>query len=256
MTQPPDHVRVVTETGTADAAVSDLARVTISPQPGGLLVRLAAPDSAVKSVELHWSGRLDPKTRVLGDAWERSYADLGWRPLEKVGILPWYFLAIDPSTNATDGYGVVTGPAAMCHWVADANGVTLVADVRNGGAGVRLGGRTLDVCTVVARAGKPGETPSTPPSPSAGKCVPTPASRSGRFTATTIGTAPTATTRPRTSSATPRRSSRSAPRATTGRSWSSTTAGRPTAKGKSSATTRGTAPTRSSAQRWPTSPRA
>ena len=157
VTQPPDRVRVVTETGTADAAVSDLARVTFTAEDGMLRVRLAAPNAAVKRIELHWDGGLDPKARLLGDAWERSYADLGWRSLKDGGDMPWYFLLTDPASGATDGYGVQTAPAAMCHWTADARGVTLIADVRSGGVGVTLGGRTLDVCTVVARPGKTGE---------------------------------------------------------------------------------------------------
>ena len=157
VTRTPDLVRVVAESGASDAAVSDLARVTFTPHEDGLQVRLDAPDSAVKRIELTWTGGLDPEARLLGDAWERSYADLGWRKLADAGDMPWYFLLRDPATKATDGYGVRTGPAAMCHWTADRRGVTLVLDVRSGGLGVELGGRTLDVCTVVARAGKAGE---------------------------------------------------------------------------------------------------
>ena len=157
VTRAPDHVRVVTEAGTAEEANSDRGTVTTTPGADGLHVRLSAPASAVRAVELHWPGRLDPDTRCLGDAWERAYADLGWRPLSGSGPMPWYFLAT--AGGRTDGYGVRTGPGAMCHWTADATGVTLTADVRCGGSGVRLGGRTLAVCTVVARPGRDGEPP-------------------------------------------------------------------------------------------------
>jgi alpha-galactosidase len=155
VTQPPNHVRVVTETAMVDQAASDQATVTFTSNPDGLQVHLSAPGSAVKSVELHWPGTFAPTTRFLGDSWERAYADLGWRPIEKSGAMPWYFLASD--TGHTDGYGVMTGPGAMCHWTVDSTGITLIADVRCGGSGVQLGNRTLDVCTVVTRTGKENE---------------------------------------------------------------------------------------------------
>ena len=155
VTKAPDRVHVVTETGTSDQAASDLARVSVLPAADGQRVCLSAPATAVKSLELHWSGTIDPGGKCLGDTWERAYADLGWRPLAESGAMPWYF--VTTFKGVTDGYGVLTGPGAMCHWTADATGITLHADVRCGGMGVRLGNRTLDVCTVVSRPGKAGE---------------------------------------------------------------------------------------------------
>ncbi len=155
VTKTPDQIRVVTETGASDQAVSDQGRVSIIPSTDGLHVRLSAPKTAVKSIQLHWTGTIDPNAKCLGDTWERAYADLGWRPLGESGAMPWYF--VTTSQGVTDGYGVLTGPGAMCHWTADATGVTLHADVRCGGRGVQLGERTLDVCTVVSRPGKSGE---------------------------------------------------------------------------------------------------
>jgi alpha-galactosidase len=155
--RPPDHVHVITETGTADQLSSDQANLMISLEADGLHVRLSAPVTAVKSIQLQWNGTLAPGTRCLGDAWERAYSDLGWKSLEASGPMPWYFLATD--SDRTDGYGVMTGPAAMCHWTADATGITLTADVRCGGSGVQLGHRTLDVCTVVSHPGQAGEQP-------------------------------------------------------------------------------------------------
>jgi alpha-galactosidase len=159
ITQPPDHVRVITETATVEQASSDQANVTFANDAQGLQVRLAAPNSAVKSIELHWPGSFGGSARFLGDTWERAYADLGWRLLDKAGAMPWYFLVND--ANHTDGYGVMTGPGAMCHWAGsnggDDAGITLVADVRCGGSGVQLGNRTLNVCTIVMRIGKDNE---------------------------------------------------------------------------------------------------
>jgi alpha-galactosidase len=93
----------------------------------------------------------------LGDAWERAYGELQWKTLDSNRVMPWYFLASD-GTN-THGYGVKTGPSALCYWTADEGGITLHADVRCGGMGVQLGERKLDVCTVVSRCGQSNETP-------------------------------------------------------------------------------------------------
>ena len=113
VTRAPDQIRVVAETGASDQAISDQAHVTTERKDGGLWVRLQAPKSAVKSVQLHWSGAIDLATKCLGDTWERAYADLGWRALSKSGNMPWYFLAM--VNGLTDGYGVLTSPSAMCY---------------------------------------------------------------------------------------------------------------------------------------------
>jgi alpha-galactosidase len=70
-------------------------------------------------------------------------------------VLPWYFLAFDG--QATHGYGVATGCASFAFWQVDQAGISLWLDVRNGGAGVRLGGRTLEAATVRTRRGTKGE---------------------------------------------------------------------------------------------------
>jgi alpha-galactosidase len=69
--------------------------------------------------------------------------------------MPWYFLAFDG--KATHGYGVKTGAAAFAFWQCDREGVSLWLDVQNGGRGVLLGQRSLEVATVLAREGTPGE---------------------------------------------------------------------------------------------------
>lgn len=131
--------------------------VTTVAKKDGLHVTLVSPEIAVKSVELRWNAALPTDWKYLGDAWERAYGDLEWKPLDAQRVMPWYFLATDGTL--THGYGVRTGPAALCHWTADAEGITLHADVRCGGLGVQLGRRKLEVCTVVCRCGVHGETP-------------------------------------------------------------------------------------------------
>ena len=97
-----------------------------------------------------------PKSvKVLGDAWERSYGDLAWLPLDANRCMPWVCAVsngtdsiADFSGRRTSCFGVRTLPAAFCMWQADEGGVTLTCDVRNGGTGVLLQGRTLKVCEI------------------------------------------------------------------------------------------------------------
>jgi alpha-galactosidase len=159
----PDAVTVVTENGAVELARAGAAwkargiEVGAESRDGGLRLELSAPEAAVKSINARWNGHPPADWKYLGDAWERSYGELEWQPLDPAREMPWYFLASDGKT--THGYGVMTQPAAMCSWTADADGITLTADLRSGGAGVRLAARRLSVCTVTSRRGNPGETP-------------------------------------------------------------------------------------------------
>ncbi|MDB6066421.1 MAG: glycoside hydrolase clan [Pedosphaera sp.] len=159
----PDAVSVVTETNTLELQPqagglwrSGGVELRTHIQRDGLRVELIAPGIAIKHLQLTWKGSLATNWKYLGDAWERAYGDLEWKPLDGQRVMPWYFLA--SSGKLTHGYGVKTGPAALCHWTADATGITLHADVRCGGMGVQLGSRKLGVCTVVCRNGTGGET--------------------------------------------------------------------------------------------------
>ncbi len=160
----PDSVSVLTEMGERTLHARDNRwtesdiELLIEPQPDvGLRVVLSAPMQRVKRLHLRWQASLDPTWKYLGDAWERAYGDLAWRPLPGSRPMPWYFLASDG--HRTNGFGVMTGAAAMCYWKADAGGISLFADVRSAGVGVKLGNRQLAVCTVVGRRGTGDETP-------------------------------------------------------------------------------------------------
>jgi alpha-galactosidase len=161
----PDSVTVTTETGTLALArnpggswKSDLLRVITAPRSGGLGIVLSAPGAAVKSVEIHWQSAMPAGALYLGDAWERAYGDLEWKPFNAQRIMPWYFL-VHLHGGVTDAFGVKTDPSALCYWTIETNGITLHADVRCGGMGVELGKRKLRVCTVVCRQGQTNETP-------------------------------------------------------------------------------------------------
>lgn len=141
----------------ATSDVSSRIIVTTTPRPAGLNIVLSAPGIAVKSLDIRWQVNLPPGALCLGDAWERAYGELEWKPLDPKRIMPWYFLV--NYGGVTDGFGVKTGPSAMCYWKVETNGITLHADVRCGGMGVELGKRKLPVCTVVCRQGNTSENP-------------------------------------------------------------------------------------------------
>lgn len=159
----PDAVSVITEDGTFELARSGETwrtsglEVVTAVRDGQLVFELAAPEAAVKYIVARWNAGPPAGWKYLGDAWERSYGELEWQPLDAGREMPWYFLASDGRT--THGYGVMTQPGAMCAWKAGTDGITLTADVRCGGAGVRLGTRRLAVCRVTSRRGTSGETP-------------------------------------------------------------------------------------------------
>jgi alpha-galactosidase len=159
----PDSMTAISEAGPSElSAAAGLWKgagieVSTEVRDGGLQILLSAPTTSLKYLVMRWNENPQPDWKYLGDAWERSYGELEWQPLNGEREMPWYFLS--SNGERTHGYGVMTAPAAMCSWKADARGVTLKADLRCGGAGVQLGNRRLAVCTVASRQGKTGENP-------------------------------------------------------------------------------------------------
>jgi alpha-galactosidase len=124
-------------------------------QENALVLTLAAPSTKIAVVHVRWQAQVTPDLRALGDAWERSYGELGWRNLIPERVMPWYFATHDGAT--CHGYGVKTDAAALCFWQLDPEGVSLWLNVTNGGDGVELGQRRLTMATVVSRRGVQGE---------------------------------------------------------------------------------------------------
>jgi alpha-galactosidase len=116
-----------------------------------LMLVLTAPSTPVVAVHVRWSVPVMPGLRALGDAWERSYGELGWRDLIPERAMPWYFATHDGA--ASHGYGVRTDAAALCFWQLDPDGVSLWLNVANGGDGVELGPRQLTMASVVTHRG-------------------------------------------------------------------------------------------------------
>lgn len=140
----PDLYRIETESGTVCDSVLD-CRVN----GDCLSVAVTAKNDLPEYIRLRWRVRTGDAVRVLGDAWERGYGDLEWRGIVPDRAMPWYFMIA--AEGRTFCFGVMTRPSAMCYWQLDREGITLVLDVRNGGRGVRLDGRTLNAATVVYR---------------------------------------------------------------------------------------------------------
>jgi alpha-galactosidase len=121
--------------------------VAYTPSEGKGTVVLRAPSAPIRRLHLRWNVALSNEILVLGDAWERSYGDLAWLPIQPERPLPWYCLLQD--ANSTFGMGVATGASAFAFWQVDAAGISLWLDVRNGGNGVVLKDRTLTLASVV-----------------------------------------------------------------------------------------------------------
>jgi alpha-galactosidase len=120
-----------------------------------LVLTLRAPSTPIALVHVRWHVETSPKLKVLGDAWERSYGELGWRNIIPERVMPWYFATFDG--ESCHGYGVKTDARALCFWQLDPQGVSLWLNTTNGGSGVELGQRPLTMATVVTRRGANGE---------------------------------------------------------------------------------------------------
>lgn len=129
--------------------------LTVTPNQDATALQLHAPGTAVTHLHLRWKMSVPEDISVLGDAWERSYGELEWLPLQPSRALPWYFVA--RSGTHTAGCGIHTGAAAFAFWQLDPSGISLWLDLRNGGEGVMLGDRPLTLATLVWNRGQQGE---------------------------------------------------------------------------------------------------
>ena len=118
---------------------------------GGLQVRITAMESPIRFVAIRWRREIAESSRVLLDAWERTYGDVGWKSMDPAKLLPWYFLLHDGET--TWCYGVKVRPAAFAAWSVDPQGITLWLDLRCGTQGVVLRGRLLEIATILGAEG-------------------------------------------------------------------------------------------------------
>lgn len=138
LSKKPDSITLYSENG----RLTQWNDVTFSLSDGK--IEVAARTTPLAFLRLRWNRSLPPGTRFCGDAWERTYGDADWRGFDPSRMMPWYFLAQFPD-GETVGCGVKVRPGAFVAWSADPAGVTLWCDIRCGGRGVLLNGRTLFV---------------------------------------------------------------------------------------------------------------
>ena len=142
-------------------AVYDDIKLSLDMKSDRLSVRITSDTTPILHIRFRWNFCKDELRRgihIMGDTWERSYADLEWKGEVPHRFMPWYMLVsngsdleLNTTGRHTEAFGVGTLPNAMCSWQHDPRGVTLWMDVRCGGEGVILGGRELHVCDVFMR---------------------------------------------------------------------------------------------------------
>lgn len=123
--------------------------VELIPNKDVLELYVTAKTEAPKFVMLRWNIKAEKKVQVLGDKWERAYADLFWSSINPELFMPWYFFVTDGIQ--TDAVGVKVQPNSFVSFEYDANGITAWVDLRCGAMGVELCGRTLHACTFVCK---------------------------------------------------------------------------------------------------------
>lgn len=159
----PDYVKIVTETddelfeGSEGKYKDVTAKTELTGEELKLFVR--AEYSPVRYVILRWNFKEEEKrnepVKVLGDTIERAYGDLEWRSIIPERSMMWTASVSNGSDSMrdytgryTECFGVKVRPNTLCTWQYDRYGVTLTSDLRCGGNGVLLFGRTLEACTV------------------------------------------------------------------------------------------------------------
>ena len=159
---PPDKVWVGLDNGLQELAVAspliytwrDIT-VRLTYVSDAVRVEVESPVQALHFVRLDWRHPLLQGGAVLGDAWERTYGDAGFRASGADRKMPWYF--IDQQGSSTDCYGVKTGCSSLCYWQGDGDTLRLTMDTKSGGVGVSLGHRVLHAAEIVVTKGREGE---------------------------------------------------------------------------------------------------
>jgi len=120
-------------------------------------VYINAPGKALTGMRFKWKYPVKQAAKALGDSWERTYGDAGWKA-SAAGIKnAWYVLLHDDAETAC--FGLKTGCSTICWWTVNTGSLELTLDTRSGGNGVELGARQLHAADIVTTKGTPAETP-------------------------------------------------------------------------------------------------
>jgi len=155
----PDKITIIAPDTEACAAVLGDAAVRTELSSDTLRLYLKADATPVKFIKLFWRFASNEIRRdgvkVWGDDWERGYGSMEWGPIDPFKRLKWACAVSngsdankDVSNRYTECFGIKVRPGAIVTWQYEQRGITLNADVRNGGSGVILGGRELLVCEI------------------------------------------------------------------------------------------------------------
>ncbi|MBL4678488.1 MAG: hypothetical protein JKY70_20145 [Mucilaginibacter sp.] len=122
-------------------------------------VYIQSPIAELRGIRMVWKYQTQKYSKVLGDHWERSYGDLGWKTPDANAKNPWYAMLYDG--KQTVGFGVKTGCSAICWWGVKQDAIELTLDTHSGGEGVKLGNRTLHAADIITTISRTGENPFT-----------------------------------------------------------------------------------------------
>ena len=119
-------------------------------------VYIQSPTSALSGIRLIWKYQAGRGTKSLGDSWERTYGDAGWKT-PAANKNPWYVLLHDEKQTVC--FGIKTGCNAICWWTINTGYIELTLDTHSGGNGVQLGMRKLFAADIITTIGTLTETP-------------------------------------------------------------------------------------------------
>jgi len=121
--------------------------VKLKPNKDSVAVFIQSHSMPLKEVQLSWKFAAPKDVKVLGDAYERTYGNVSFQPVNATKKLPWY--CVEQNANNTTCFGVKTGCSAICYWRVAENNLELNFDTRTGGSGVQLGTRMLHAADIV-----------------------------------------------------------------------------------------------------------
>jgi len=110
-------------------------------------VYIQSPTIHLTAIRLKWKHQTNISAKLLGDQWERSYGDLGWKAPDGNIKNPWYVLLND--NKHTSCFGVKTGANTICWWAVNPDSIELTLDTHSGGVGVELGPRKLHAADII-----------------------------------------------------------------------------------------------------------
>lgn len=126
--------------------------VRLKEQADATRLEVHSPTLPLRSVRLQWQYDSFSGIPVLGDQWERTYGDEGFKAAEPERKMPWYF--IGQQFPHTVCFGVRTGCSSLCYWQAGGPLLSLTMDTRSGGVGVVLGDRILAAADIVVMSSR------------------------------------------------------------------------------------------------------